>query len=1133
MHKETVNTFIKGMVKDTHPLTTPADILTDCLNGTVITYNGNEMILQNDMGNVQIGTAGLKEGYVPVGITEYGGIIYVASYNPKDKIGEIGSFPAPQQNFTTSEWNVNDTGDGTSPTFNYSQFYATNSSTIVTTQITIPLGQSNNEDYIIHTGDKFQISTLESIGIAGKVKTQLAILKKDGTLEILDDSYISNSEQVYRGKSSGHLVVIIKLLTLQSFNLERKYSRATIEGQPAVRVDFIGSYELEEGSNPTSVSLYDLNSSSQSGNSGLERYVISPMSGTYTYNFCPELNPQGILISMAKTGTIDFSKFKNEKAEIKDWSYYIADNYIKLNWSFDYYSLDSTSQVQAVIFDFYGLDNTEVAITSQEIIKDSFNGSFEEVISFDDKIKRNEIYVVKVSYKVGVDYTTASTSDKVFKRVLYTSGILNQYYGKVKDFVNSKIIEAGADSVTISSQNYPVLGEAKIHLEVIPEIKNVNNPENLEELEPEQIYKPITITDPYENQSKYLNYRELRGSNFIVSREDRGLGYYKIDVQNKYKLTSEIIPTTTLEANCIGYIGDDTIKGAVEAYAQAMKVEIDDSEIERYGNDRTITHDAITITVDSENTISYIYQGDPIPDTEPEEQYDKNLVIFPEFTDSRTIKINTTEPKSKVVEKEGLVPLYRSSWSNTEKDKVFSSWNKNKMRMCSGADSTNIHYNCSLAGSVVNRGVDTGAGCDDTGLNTAMEHMELPMVSIFAGCDGDEASYSPRGFIQDKLENDSYGYLHRINVAGWNCSNNEIDGTDNFLIAVWKQSDNKYRFCDLASQRKYSSNTGKLVRLDYMLRCLLSQIFVKQHYKETLRYISINNDTLTYTDGITKIKTDFEENQIDPQDWNEIKGYDLMYDNSHTIHEMLDAFNETDEPEWRLDVRYNINVIPTIKSTTFGEDFYIEYINNMLNSSEYELEAANSEAISPNIIYVADWSKIANTDYEFNDDKSIEWKRTDFENMVRVSGTGGTTDDGMTTYTDFDATAAPFSVNAFDILKTWNNESSTDLKWLFYHSFNYMFVTTCQLNNSTPQEGQFNEIVMNVDSDFGSTNTSGRWRKGADASAPDITALLGNYYNSIYGYGANLIQTGISKTINIYGTGTNKTYSESSKSATT
>jgi len=30
------------MVKDLHPLSTPNDVLTDALNGTLITYNGNE-----------------------------------------------------------------------------------------------------------------------------------------------------------------------------------------------------------------------------------------------------------------------------------------------------------------------------------------------------------------------------------------------------------------------------------------------------------------------------------------------------------------------------------------------------------------------------------------------------------------------------------------------------------------------------------------------------------------------------------------------------------------------------------------------------------------------------------------------------------------------------------------------------------------------------------------------------------------------------------------------------------------------------------------------------------------------------------------------------------------------------------
>jgi hypothetical protein len=61
--------------------------MVDCLNGTLVTYNGNELHLQNDMGNAQVGTSYLSKGYVPVGMKEYGGVIYVASYNPETKKG--------------------------------------------------------------------------------------------------------------------------------------------------------------------------------------------------------------------------------------------------------------------------------------------------------------------------------------------------------------------------------------------------------------------------------------------------------------------------------------------------------------------------------------------------------------------------------------------------------------------------------------------------------------------------------------------------------------------------------------------------------------------------------------------------------------------------------------------------------------------------------------------------------------------------------------------------------------------------------------------------------------------------------------------------------------------------------------
>lgn len=102
--QQTINTFTGGLNTDLHPLTTPNDILTDCINGTFITYNGNEYILQNDMGNYKLDKAKLWADYIPIGIKEYGNIIYIVSYNPIDKKCQIGSYPSPQTLFDNSEY---------------------------------------------------------------------------------------------------------------------------------------------------------------------------------------------------------------------------------------------------------------------------------------------------------------------------------------------------------------------------------------------------------------------------------------------------------------------------------------------------------------------------------------------------------------------------------------------------------------------------------------------------------------------------------------------------------------------------------------------------------------------------------------------------------------------------------------------------------------------------------------------------------------------------------------------------------------------------------------------------------------------------------------------------------------------
>lgn len=49
-----VNNFIGGLNLDSHPSAVSQNNLTDALNATVRTYNGNELMLQNDMGNTMI-----------------------------------------------------------------------------------------------------------------------------------------------------------------------------------------------------------------------------------------------------------------------------------------------------------------------------------------------------------------------------------------------------------------------------------------------------------------------------------------------------------------------------------------------------------------------------------------------------------------------------------------------------------------------------------------------------------------------------------------------------------------------------------------------------------------------------------------------------------------------------------------------------------------------------------------------------------------------------------------------------------------------------------------------------------------------------------------------------------------------
>ena len=178
------NTFNEGMVLDNHPLMTPNTVLTDALNATLVTMNGNEMVLQNDMGNARVENAKLPPGYIPIGMKEYGGIIYIACYNPLTNKGQIGCFPSPQRQKTATQISE------ITPTFKFpdvtyikeendGEWYKINS--LLTKCEIFPKGT------IIRSGDKFSVG--------------LPISSMFGTdnIDSTGENFISNYDNVENG----------------------------------------------------------------------------------------------------------------------------------------------------------------------------------------------------------------------------------------------------------------------------------------------------------------------------------------------------------------------------------------------------------------------------------------------------------------------------------------------------------------------------------------------------------------------------------------------------------------------------------------------------------------------------------------------------------------------------------------------------------------------------------------------------------------------------------------------------------------------------------------------------------------------------------------------------------------------
>lgn len=142
------NMFLNGIDMSFNPISTPdvQNSLFTALNATTMTKIGNEMVLQQDLGNGRVESAHLPNGYIPLGIKEHGGVIYIVSYNPITKHGQVGSFPSPERNISSLDINGN-----TDQVIDWTRFYDDETGIFKTHERLFPLG----EDSILNPGDEF------------------------------------------------------------------------------------------------------------------------------------------------------------------------------------------------------------------------------------------------------------------------------------------------------------------------------------------------------------------------------------------------------------------------------------------------------------------------------------------------------------------------------------------------------------------------------------------------------------------------------------------------------------------------------------------------------------------------------------------------------------------------------------------------------------------------------------------------------------------------------------------------------------------------------------------------------------------------------------------------------------------
>lgn len=485
------NNFTDGLVMDLSPDATQNNCLTNALNATYVTMNGNELSLQNDMGNAKFG-AKLPEGYIPLGTTQLGGIIYLVIYNPTNGKTQIGSFPSPQFTFGTPKEIANKEIDLAyfENNLQYKQVYT---------------------DYILQPGDKFvfefteedkklipylydeslfteeSATAIESPALKSFLKYSIGTVSQEGKLiqlSNLRNLYVTNSSEenynVYNSTISGNLALILTKVFCNNVNLQVLVTEAD---NNTFNLNFTYAFTSNDKFIPSNIyfKINDKETRIKYSNEGSPqkspaRSIVgyfwagnfNSYSFTYTQSFNKNDFPNNTLylenvaayksligasniqLSQKASKIMDLTKLGTGVVQLTRYTYSIMSEELIFNFEYTAY-LQAGESLNKITANIYATSN-DTPLFTKEFSNTSSYYIFN--VQYDDMFKANNLYVIDFVFEITKQDTTRK--EHITRWVITESGIFNDtildYDGEVectywKKTVSSELV-LNYDSIT-------------------------------------------------------------------------------------------------------------------------------------------------------------------------------------------------------------------------------------------------------------------------------------------------------------------------------------------------------------------------------------------------------------------------------------------------------------------------------------------------------------------------------------------------------------------------------------------------------------------------------------------------------------------------------------------------------------